>query len=126
MPEQLSEIRGQTTTSPGSEKEKDDKSNWTASEKQSSLKDYGCEIVVDNGSKEEVSTKQAPTDASIVKYQHNDKECFDLTRGTKIRLFDMYWDKFRGGLKSIDFGQGTIKPNVWGYKSPQQKKKRNG
>ena len=107
-------------------KEPEIKSNWTTKERQECLQEYGCEIIVDNGSYEDVRTKNAPTDASIVKYQYNDKECFDLTRGTKIKLFDMYCDKFRGGLKSIDFGQGTIKPNVWGYKSPQQKKKRKG
>ena len=124
MPEQLSEIRDQTTTSPGSEKEKDDKSNWTASEKQCSLKDYGCEIVVDNGSKEEVSTKQAPTDASIITYTVKEKTCYDLTRGARIKLFDMYWDKFGDGLKNIDYGHGTIKPNVWGFKTPQKKKRK--
>ena len=126
MPEQLSEIRGQTTTSPGSEKEKDDKSNWTASEKQSSLKDYGCEIIIDNGSSEDVRTKKAPTDAFIVTYHHEDKVCRDLTRGAKIKLFDMYYDKFKNGIKSIDYGHGTIKPQSWGYKSPQQKKRRKG
>ena len=38
----------------------------------------------------------------------------------------MYWDKFKGGLQTIDYGKGTIKPNLWGYKAPQQKKKRKG
>ena len=27
-------------------------------------------------------------------------------------------------LKSIDYGHGNIKPALWGYRSPQQKKKR--
>ena len=89
--------------------------------------EYGCDIVVEDGSFADVSTKQAPTDAYIIKYVHEDKVCFDLTRGTKIKLFDMYYDKFRGGsIQSIDYGHGTIKPNIWGYKSPQQKKRRKG
>ena len=57
---------------------------------------------------------------------HQDNICFDLTRGTKTSLFDMYWDKLKDGLKSIEFGHGTIKPNIWGYQSPQKKKKRKG
>ena len=108
------------------EKQKEDRSNWTSAEKQNSLKDYGCEIIVDNGSPDEVCTKNAPTDAFIVKYRYEEQLCCDLTRGSKIKLFDMYYDKFKGGIQSIDYGHGTIKPNVWGYKSPQQKKKRKG
>ena len=43
-------------------------------------------------------------------------------------LFDMYYDKFKQGLKTIDYGKGTISPKLWGYSSPQNngKKKRKG
>ena len=98
--------------------------NWTPEEKKSSISEYGCEILVDNGSLQDVRTKQAPTDACIITYQHEDKLCYDLTRGAKIKLFDMYYDKFKHGIKNIDFGHGTIKPNMWGYKQPENKKKR--
>ena len=37
-------------------------------------------------------------------------------------------DNFRkygiGDLKTIDFGNGTVKPNLWGYQAPKSKKKR--
>ena len=40
----------------------------------------------------------------------------------------MYYDKFKQGLKSIDYGKGTISPKLWKYSSPQSndngKKKR--
>tara|TARA_Y100001963_G_scaffold129396_1_gene184587 strand:- start:1242 stop:1628 length:387 start_codon:yes stop_codon:yes gene_type:complete len=125
MPEQLSKIREESSPTPeGSDEKKEPKTNWTTTERQNCLRDYGCEIIVDNGSYEDVCTKKAPTDASIVKYQLEDKVCFDLTRGTKIKLFDMYYDKFKNGIKSIDYGCGTIKPQSWGYSSPQQKKKK--
>ena len=72
-----------------------------------------------------ITITQAPSDAYIIKYMHEDKICFDLTRGTKIKLFDMYWDKFKGGIKSIEYGKGSINPNLWGYQStPTRKKKR--
>ena len=124
MPEQLSQVRKEESPDPSKQKAKDEGLNWTTSERQSCLQEYGCEILVDNGSKDEVSTKKAPTDACIVKYTVKDKLCFDLTRGSQYKLFDMYYDKFKGGIKSIDFGYGTIKPNMWGYKAPQKKKRK--
>ena len=49
---------------------------------------------------------------------------YDLTRGTKISLFDMYYDKFKKSLKSIEYGMGNIKPQLWNYNKPKEKKKR--
>jgi len=113
------------TTETTTEKKAAEKSSpWLPTERESSREKYGCEIIVENGSLAEITTKKAPTDSYIVKYVHEDKVCSDLTRGTKTTLFDMYWDKFKGGLKSIEYGQGTIKPNLWGYAPPQAKKKR--
>ena len=97
---------------------------WTKEERDTLKEKYGSEIIVENGSYEDVNTTQAPSDAYIIKYMHGDKVRFDLTRGTKIKLFDMYWDKFKGGLQSIGYGSGNVKPNLWGYQSPVKKKKR--
>ena len=99
---------------------------WTKEERDTLKSKYGSEIIVENGSFEDVHIKQAPSDAYIIKYTYEDKICFDLTRGTKIKLFDMYWDKFKGGLQSIAYGNGGIKPNLWGFQSPVKKKKRKG
>jgi hypothetical protein len=98
--------------------------HWTPAEKESCKSRYGCEIMVENGSYDEVCTKEAPNDAHIIKYMVDDKICFDLTRGTKTRLFDMYWDKFRENLKSIGWGCGRYNPKTWGYKSPEKKKRK--
>ena len=107
------------------EKKPERKENiWTKEEKERLNSEYGSEILVENGSYEDVTTTKAPSDAYIIKYMHEDKICFDLTRGTKIKLFDMYWDKFKSGLKKIDYGKGSIKPNLWGYQSPKQSKKK--
>tara|TARA_Y100001938_G_C7877345_1_gene323282 strand:+ start:165 stop:536 length:372 start_codon:yes stop_codon:yes gene_type:complete len=100
---------------------------WTKEERDTLKSKYGSEILVENGSYEDVNTTKAPSDAYIIKYTYEDKVCLDLTRGTKIKLFDMYWDKFKGALQSIDYGKGTIKPNLWGYQStPAKRKKRKG
>ena len=97
---------------------------WTKEERDTLKEKYGSEILVENGSSEDVNTTQAPSDAYIIKYVYEDKICFDLTRGTKVKLFDMYWDKFKEGLQSIEYGRGTVKPSVWGYQAPVKKKKR--
>ena len=100
---------------------------WTKEEKDTLKERYGSEIIIEDGSLKDVSTTQAPSDAYIIKYVHDDQVRYDLTRGTKIKLFDMYWDKFKGGIKSIEYGKGSIKPNLWGYQStPTRKKKRKG
>ena len=38
----------------------------------------------------------------------------------------MYYDKFKTGLKAINYGGGNIKPSMWGYQSatPPKTKKR--
>ena len=63
------------------------KQNWSSNEKQTSKDVYGCEILVDNGTMEEVSKTEYPNDAFIVKYHVDDKVCFDLTRGSRTALF---------------------------------------
>tara|TARA_B100001029_G_scaffold143299_1_gene123072 strand:+ start:105 stop:470 length:366 start_codon:yes stop_codon:yes gene_type:complete len=97
---------------------------WTKEEKESSKDKYCCEILVSNGTLEDVNSTQVPTDAFVVKYIVDDKTILDLTRGSKTKIFDMYWDKFKGGLKDIQYGNGNISPKMWGYQSPTRKKKR--
>ncbi len=97
---------------------------WTSKEKETHKSEYGCEILVENGTLEQVTVTNAPTDAFVITYEYQEKVCRDLTRGIRVKLFDMYYDKFKAGLKSIDYGKGTIKPNLWGYNSSPQKKKR--
>ena len=70
---------------------------WTPTEKESLKESYGTEILVENGSPADVQTKDAPTDASIVTYTVDGKEHQDLTRGARVKLFDMYYDKFKTG-----------------------------
>ena len=106
---------------------------WSTEEKGNIKSVYGCEMLVENGSLQDVSTVEAPTDAYIVSYAVYEsgklgETKYDLTRGTKTNLFDMYYDKFKQGLKDIQYGQGNISPKLWGYRSKQagKKKRRKG
>ena len=99
---------------------------WSTEEKGNIKSVYGCEMLVENGSLADVNCVEFPTDAYIIKYVFDDQVKYDLTRGTKTNIFDMYYDKFKQGLKDIQYGQGNISPKMWGYRSKQapQRKKR--
>jgi len=97
---------------------------WSKEEKETSKTKYACEILVSNGSLADVHTTDAPNDAWIVKYTTDNKDCLDLSRGTKTKLFDMYYDKFSKGLKSIEYGSGTVSPKLWGYQTKTSRKKK--
>ena len=96
---------GQLAKSDKSEKKE---TYWTPTEKESLKETYGTEILIENGSLDEVSTTEAPSDAWIVTYEIDGTVHRDLTRGTRVKLFDMYYDKFKMGVKIIDYGKGTI------------------
>jgi len=99
-------------------------SSWSQKEKDSHREKYGCEILIEKATSEQLSSTQFPTDAYIVEYKIDDNIIYDLTRGSKVTLFDMYHDKFKGNLMSINYGMGNIKPNLWMYQKPKEKKKR--
>ena len=117
---------GQLSQAEKSDKPEKKETYWTSTEKESLKETYGTEILVENGSTSDVMTKEAPTDASIVTYTVDGKEHQDLTRGSRVKLFDMYYDKFTN-VKRIEYGQGTIKPSLWGYSgeaTPKKKKRK--
>lgn len=99
--------------------------SWTLSEKENSKQKYGAEIMIENGTWEQVNTKDCPNDARIVTYEVDGETRYDLTRSAKaVNIFDMYWDKFREGIKDIQYGNGRISPKLWGYQAPKSKKKK--
>ena len=100
------------------------KTVWTPTEKESLKEKYGCEILVERAKQDQLSSTQFPSDSYIVEYKIDDEIMYDLTRGTKVTLFDMYYDKFKSQLVSISYGRGNIKPSLWQYKQPKPKKKR--
>ena len=117
---------GQLSQTEKSDKPEKKETYWTSTEKESLKETYGTEILVENGSASDVMTKEAPTDASIVTYTVDGIEHQDLTRGSRVKLFDMYYDKF-ANVKRIEYGQGTIKPSLWGYNgdaAPKKKKRK--
>ena len=88
---------------------------------------YSCEIILEKTTKEKADDRQLPTDAFNVFYTVDGKEHIDVTRSEKMaNIFDMYFDRYgKGVIQKIDYGAGTIRPNLWGVKkSPERKRKR--
>ena len=90
--------------------------------------DYWCEIVLEKTTQEKALDRTLPTDAFNVTYVVEGQTYLDVTRSEKmVNVFDMYYDRYgKGAVQSIGYGHGTIRPNLWGAKPPQKKKRRKG
>ena len=111
----------ETTEVKGEEKSK---TSWTKEEREL-ISTYGCQLIVENATTEQVVDKKVPTDTMIVSYKVEDKLYKDLCIGTTVKIFDLYYDKFgKDSVQKIDYGYGTVNHNQWGYKAPSPKKKR--
>ena len=88
--------------------------------------DYWCEIILEKTTKEKAEDRKLPTDAFNVTYVVEGETRLDVTRSEKMaNIFDMYYDKYgAGSVKSIDYGCGTIRPNLWNIKPPERKKRK--
>jgi len=98
---------------------------WSPQEKETFKSRYGCEVLKQNCSLEEAKDNNVPNDAYIVTYEIDGKVCYDLTRSSKrVNIFDMYYDNLGPVIRDINWGYGTINPKLWGYQSPQKKKRK--
>ena len=85
---------------------------------------YGCDILLQDTTLDKVKDPSFPNDAYLVWYNNEGTERLDLVRGSRVRIFDMYYDKYGTGvIQKIDFGYGRTNPKLWGYKQPEKKKK---
>lgn len=98
---------------------------WTQEEKLSIPPRYGCQILLENTTLEVAKDSSFPNDAYLIWYSVEGKTHIDLCRGTRSRIFDLYYDKFGpGAIQKIDFGYGRTNPKLWGYKQPDKKKRK--
>jgi hypothetical protein len=97
----------------------------SVNEKQVFPHEYGCEVLLQNTSIDKVKDPSFPNDAYLIWYDVNGETHIDLVRGTRVRIFDMYYDKYgSNSIKKIDFGYGRTNPKLWGYKQPDKKKRK--
>ena len=88
--------------------------------------DYWCEIILEKTTLEKAEDKSLPTDAFNVTYMVEGTEHLDVTRSEKMmNVFDMYYDRYgKDAVQKIDYGAGSVRPNLWGVKPPEKKKRR--
>ena len=88
--------------------------------------DYSCQILQEKTTLEAANDKSLPNDARLIYYIVDGVQHIDLTRCKKtVQLFDMYYDKYGpGAVQRIEFGYGQVNPKLWGYKKPDDKKKK--
>ena len=86
--------------------------------------DYWCEIVLEKTTQEKALDRKLPTDAFNVTYVLEGQTYLDVTRSEKMaNVFDMYYDRYgKDVIQKIDYGHGTIRPNLWGLKATPPKK----
>jgi hypothetical protein len=98
---------------------------WTPEEKKKIPSQYGCEILFERTTLQQIKNPSLPSDAYIVIYRVNDETFMDLCRGSRVKIFDMYYDKFGPeSVQKIDWGYGRLNPKLWGYKVSEGKKKK--
>ena len=85
---------------------------------------YSCQIILEKTTIEKAEDRKLPTDAFNVTYLVDGKEHLDVTRSEKMaNVFDMYYDRYgKDAVQKIDYGHGTIRPNLWGIKATPPKK----
>jgi hypothetical protein len=98
---------------------------WTPEEKKEIPSRYGCDLLFERTTLQQIKDPSLPSDAYIVIYRVNNETFMDLCRGKKVNIFDMYYDKFGpGSVQKIDWGYGKVNPRLWGYKVSEGKKKK--
>ena len=87
--------------------------------------DYSCELILEKTTKDKANDRKLPSDAFNVFYVVEGEERLDVTRSGKMsNVFDFYYDMY-GGVKRIDYGQGTVNPSQWGFKKPEKKRRKS-
>ena len=86
---------------------------------------YGCEILLEKTTLQQVKDPSFPNDAKLIWYEIDGETYMDLCRGRNVKIFDMYYDKYGPGVvQKIDFGYGRVNPKIWGYRAPETKKRK--
>jgi len=69
--------------------------------------------------------KSLPTNSYMVEYVLDKKIHYDIVMASKkVDIFDHYYDLYRYDLLNFNQTEGRIRPNLYGYKAPVEKKKK--
>lgn len=82
-------------------------------------------ILHQNCDPELANDRSLPYTAYLVHYIDEGNDCYDVVIANKrVDIFDYYWDRYRGDLKSFKQSEGRVNPKLWGNKPSEKKKKK--
>jgi hypothetical protein len=65
--------------------------------------------------------KSLPINSYLVKYCSVDKIMYDIVQGTRVNIFDHYYDEY-GKVLAINWTDGRVNPKIYGS-TPKKKGK---
>lgn len=65
--------------------------------------------------------KSLPLDSYLVSYPDGDEICYDIVQGSRVGIFDYYYDEYRKVI-SMKWTDGRVNPKVYGGPFKKSKK----
>jgi len=82
-------------------------------------------IIHEDCDKSLADDRSLPYTAYLVEYKKDGMIHYDIAMSNKrVEIFDHYWDIYRHNFVTMNQTEGRINPKLWGYQSPQTKKKK--
>ena len=96
---------------------------WESNDEVGKVKDkYSLTVLHVGCTRKEAENKKLPTNSYLVHYLDMKKgsehyeDHYDVVMGTKVNIFDCYYDKIGSRLKSIGFTGGSVNPSQFDTK----------
>ena len=82
-----------------------------------------CYVLHQKCEKSAAQDKSLPLNSYLVTYISDEETAYDIVICNKqVDIFDMYWDKYREGLKDIRWTDGRVNPKLWQSRTENKKK----
>ena len=82
-----------------------------------------CLVLHQKCEKSAAKDKSLPLNSYLVTYISEEETFYDIVICNKqVDIFDMYWDKYREGLKDIRWTDGRVNPKLWQSRTENKKK----
>ena len=93
----------------------------------SDMKENGVTVIFNGCEVEAAKDRTLPTTAWLISCKNEDKQWSDIVMGTRVAVFDSYYDVFgKNVIQRMDWTSGTVNAVSWNVsvKSPTKKKRR--
>ena len=82
-----------------------------------------CQVLHQKCEKSVAKDKSLPLNSYIVTYDSDEETFYDIVICNKQSdIFDIYWDKYREGLKDLRWTDGRVNPKLWQSRTEKKKK----